>query len=766
MEFTSLPGPFAKSSRPRLRRKSTSDAFKNFLNRGDFQSYRKSEVREANHVDGDKGSNADDDETQSDIDENDISSNSDDEEEKAESDRFKDDFAKIVSAVGDDGKINFDSLSGIDDARWSTMLKDLCRLGRSCVTQRLVDLPKDLDKFNVYQEFLKELLKAAPDLPAWANRESNKETTLHTALRVKHELLVRFFLKHAPNPTKQALCAKTLYKQNCLHVALNSRISIELLEELIDKAGKTALNGKGPGGDTVLHTAVDIKHCREGQSRIIQKILSISVKSLEKVNSNKLAPLQHLIQSRLEYEKQAKEVKQKKLKESNDIKSILMLECLRLMRDRKTTMHLLYGGQIVKGPAISFDIRDYQTIRYKDLRDSARLLNFEESLQSVILPDLEVVVSDTQKSKLRDSHGSLNLPPESSGRMDYWWIFQWLRSVQTHSGRKGVQRILKVSVQDNQDHPHSDETIEHCLRGFGVEILEWMKPDICATTIIEAVPDVRYLRMFCSGRNAVLRGWAAVGGLVELKQLRSLVVDIDSGFESANRMKKYAGQFEADFKRNRVDRLGSLVDVRCNILVSTSKGEDSANIGIRGDGRDNKQEWIECMSRYRDFLRNLDGPEDKAIKVALIDDGVDGFYADLSRYIEDGDSWSAGPDGDPNPFYRSSAGHGTIMATFIRRLCPNVKFYVARLQEKRTAGGKRSITAHSAAIDWAVSRKVDIISMSWTIDKTDENKVWIEKMETAIKHATAKKILVFCSVSDTGSLNDGHPLGQSERVQW
>jgi len=58
------------------------------------------------------------------------------------------------------------------------------------------------------------------------------------------------------------------------------------------------------------------------------------------------------------------------------------------------------------------------------------------------------------------------------------------------------------------------------------------------------------------------------------------------------------------------------------------------------------------------------------------------------------------------------------------------------------------------AIDWAVDHHVDIISMSWTIERTEDNKtVLSEGLRRAIHRASSASILMFCSSDDQGKLS-------------
>ena len=54
------------------------------------------------------------------------------------------------------------------------------------------------------------------------------------------------------------------------------------------------------------------------------------------------------------------------------------------------------------------------------------------------------------------------------------------------------------------------------------------------------------------------------------------------------------------------------------------------------------------------------------------------------------------------------------------------------------------------AIRAAVERKVHIISMSWTIERTEYNREGIQGLETALSTAAEAGILMFCAASDQG----------------
>lgn len=62
----------------------------------------------------------------------------------------------------------------------------------------------------------------------------------------------------------------------------------------------------------------------------------------------------------------------------------------------------------------------------------------------------------------------------------------------------------------------------------------------------------------------------------------------------------------------------------------------------------------------------------------------------------------------------------------------------------------------------AIDRGVDIISMSWTIERTTHNADDIAELEDAIEDAAKKNILLFCAANDQGIVrDDSYPANSS-----
>lgn len=131
-------------------------------------------------------------------------------------------------------------------------------------------------------------------------------------------------------------------------------------------------------------------------------------------------------------------------------------------------------------------------------------LKFDKFLHYVAFPQVEVIKDD-------EPHN-----PRQRSRKDLLFLFQWLRD-------QGVERIIKVIVDDLKKPGHSDEAIEEALNGFQVEILDWRRLDICPQTIFKVSRSLREIHLHWSGRNSVLRGWSErEEGLAKVPSLKAI----------------------------------------------------------------------------------------------------------------------------------------------------------------------------------------------------------------------------------------------------
>ncbi|KAI1359384.1 hypothetical protein F5Y08DRAFT_332379 [Xylaria arbuscula] len=456
-------------------------------------------------------------------------------------------------------------------------------------------------------------------------------------------------------------------------------------------------------------------------------------------NSNKVSP-----KSPADKEKEGKssssKSKSSKLKPSRtsveEIKKFLRLYCLR-NRLHDDAVEFLYGVQQDK--QIYFDLIGIAPKITRDwITNGINYLIFEDILQYVAIPWVEI-----EKEVVEPKKGQRRTEISGTSRTDMKLLFDWLRDV------KGVKRILKVIVEDLQHPAHSDEVIESCLSGMCIETWDWKKLDLSPEVLHRVAPDVQVVNLYWGGNNAILRAWSEPEGLKKLEKLRTVHLYTQQGLETRLRTNQNVKEFKARM---------TPIEVRVTERKGGKTDSSSNGIATIPDPYE-RHRWVACMEEYAYFLQTAEhewlewrvqsGDKreqsqvlQKPITVALIDDGVD---------VNDQHEQNLN-----QPYYISGGGHGTAMAGLICKVCPTVKLFILRLDEYSIEPGKRNITAKSAAkaVRDAIEKKVDIISMSWTIEKTDSNGNDIKELEDAITAAARENILMFCAATDQGAYKD------------
>ena len=128
------------------------------------------------------------------------------------------------------------------------------------------------------------------------------------------------------------------------------------------------------------------------------------------------------------------------------------------------------------------------------------------------------------------------------------------------------------------------------------------------------------------------------------------------------------------------------------------------------------------MQEFSSFVANARlclNQQDKEVRVAILDDGIDWFFANeinanlikcvgTSFYVDKRQDFYG-----RKAWYSSSNDHGTLMAALIRKICPDVKLYVARLDQTVNEQGKSQPTPDSAA---DVSKLLNVL---WFTSKHD-----------------------------------------------
>ncbi|KAI1325407.1 hypothetical protein F5Y16DRAFT_377936 [Xylariaceae sp. FL0255] len=438
------------------------------------------------------------------------------------------------------------------------------------------------------------------------------------------------------------------------------------------------------------------------------------------------------------------------------IKKFLRLYYLRSNKAHDDAIEFLYGAQQSK--QIYFDlVGTAPHVNQAHTEAGLRHLAFEDVLQYVAIPaiDMEVVNKPGRKKQV-DYRGG-------RGRSDLEWLFNWLRSV------KKVSIILKVIVEDLREPAHRDEAIENCLTGMGVEEWDWRKRDLSPDVLQRVAPNAHTVHLYWSGNNAILRAWSEPDGLHQLPQLELIHLHWQDGLESSDRTRRNIDKFKERMKSG--SRSIHVDDFRLGGDRSDISPKEPDTVPDPYE----RHRWIKCMEDYATFLRSAeaavetdDGSPDgqlqpislikHRITVAIIDDGIDYNDPMVRSRVTGGRSFCS-RDTQQNlngSYYVSRGGHGTAMAKLICKICPNADLFILRLDEFMSPSGQRQITAKSAvkAVNAAVAQGVDIISMSWTIEKTDRNSNDIDELKEAISQAAKKNILMFCSAADQGAYPD------------
>ncbi|KAJ3578865.1 hypothetical protein NPX13_g1700 [Xylaria arbuscula] len=261
--------------------------------------------------------------------------------------------------------------------------------------------------------------------------------------------------------------------------------------------------------------------------------------------------------------------------------------------------------------------------------------------------------------------------------------------------------ITKSSAVGHEEGINEDEDSGQKPRRKNVNwVSGLLHPKRSSDNIVQkAAPDVREITLYSSGSNAVLRSWSSPEGLVEL----------ENGLESVARTTGNIAEFQKNLQRSmrakyckhaeETDCAAS--DGQCRKIqiipeiVDYDGDYDPLKSELDPEQLEAKEPWLVCMENFAMLLKNYRKPGCEESKVAIIDDGVDAAHGSLSRNIADGKSISKGHGGLYSSYYKSTRGHGTIMATLIRKVCPDARLYVAKLNEKRTDNGLE-ITADSA----------------------------------------------------------------------
>ncbi|KAF9636707.1 hypothetical protein BFW01_g7603 [Lasiodiplodia theobromae] len=447
---------------------------------------------------------------------------------------------------------------------------------------------------------------------------------------------------------------------------------------------------------------------------------------------------------------------------ANEIRDLLKLRfMMNSKRDHETTVSFLYGA--IQQKELFFSLVDGPVSLSKQILEDSRHFKFEDTLRYVELPQLEI------ERPVPSKFVPKRAVPDGHGRTDYAVVFEWLR-------KKGVKRILSLSVSDLKEPSHSEETIEEALRDIEViKLWDWQRSDLSPETIFKAAKNVEEVYLYWNGNEAVLRSWGEPEGLNKLRNLKKVTVFETQGLETRARVKRnlnsFSNRLRSSRKKLRSDIARETKDSDQQILppeidvdysherLSQKSHASGGKHGATLTQPQDQHKWITCMEEFADFIQRVKLDDSglnqvPPITVALIDDGYDISEPGLNSKIVGGRSFCRHNSRNNHAsYFVTRGGHGTVMANQICRVCPNAELFMLRLDEYAGVQGKRQITAESAAqaVRAAIALGVDIISMSWTLEATPQNKDHITHLTTALTDAAKANILLFCAAPDQGA---------------
>ncbi|CCC05592.1 hypothetical protein SMACR_09638 [Sordaria macrospora] len=380
-------------------------------------------------------------------------------------------------------------------------------------------------------------------------------------------------------------------------------------------------------------------------------------------------------------------------------------------------------------------------------------------------------------------------------------VFRWLRN------DKGVNKIVYLEVKDNPHRYCSEETIECCLKHMDeIRFLDWDKPDISLNTISKA-KGLSELSLYSSGTNAVFHHWSDTKGLVQLRQLRKVWLYAKMCLDTEN-IKRLVEQHLDNHDHSTAKSHDQSTTKKHDQSVASSSKE-SKKIqhlppGIKSwldtnrltDAQMRETEelikstktpeiitaWIETGEptvkqperSAQNFVPQRTHPGFEAVKafnaamvtnmsdrlkviervkVALVDDGVDPEYESVGKYLANNGFPLGTPDGKTVPFYTSTKQHGSKMAWVISTICPFVEIYVAKMDNYHELDlGNPAFDPERAvkAVEWALKRDADILSMSWLFRYTQAVEEHTNELTRLLDHSPySKPPIMYCAAKDT-----------------
>ncbi|KUJ11640.1 uncharacterized protein LY89DRAFT_228881 [Mollisia scopiformis] len=363
--------------------------------------------------------------------------------------------------------------------------------------------------------------------------------------------------------------------------------------------------------------------------------------------------------------------------------------------------------------------------------------DFQPYLKYVSFPDLDEIRRHRSAEKIRHLEGK-----------EVKYVLQWLRLV------KGVKRILKLGVLDSHIQPHREEIIEEALEGLQVEELDWKRVDLSIRSVEFAAKNVRILHLYSSGGWAPLCHWMSCEGINNLSDGKD-----DKSIERAQKQKEEITTWLTNIWKGMPPKPASAEGTAKENLLQLTQipfSVDYAAWTLAGPQNIEEQKGTAARDartvvRLKSFVKTYDrlhkrrmasaDPSNhlRRIKVAIIDTGVDdGQFETGTLKSFTGQTFSETGD---SHWWLSADSHGTQMAKLITSIDPCCELYIAKVGDSKT---DITVGAVTDALNWAISEKVDVISMSFALDKPYKG------LSEAVRTAGFNGIFMVCSTADEG----------------
>ncbi|KAM0227912.1 hypothetical protein ACHAPO_011119 [Fusarium lateritium] len=422
-----------------------------------------------------------------------------------------------------------------------------------------------------------------------------------------------------------------------------------------------------------------------------------------------------------------------------------------------------------------FDSKGFRVSEFVDSMISQAdndLVTYEQTLRYVEFPPLDMLPEAREAFK--------DDCPLQFQHTEIFKILKWLRD------KKKVQTIIKLKASDRLVNCHDQRLMAKGVELFNVKVLDWKVLDLCLDIFDEKSQEtITDLCLYSSGNRAVISHWFSPSGFKLFKNLktlkiylimetctnahrnavyRELIGKIDTNDEppviSVDRICWYPKQKLAD-----LSKIAERIDPHLGRWLVNLKSKYEGDMGFKRTKvaiLDNGVLSISPKSSTADAARGSSKTsqqftweinDDKKVNtqhaIPANDAGNVDITSSLFSRIKDGCSFVEGRSSH-SPWHLACHPHGTQMANIICAIDPLCDIYVARVAEDAFG-----ITAKRVekAIAWAISKDVDIISMSFTIGE-------MGNIPELLNKASQKGIVMTCSTHDEGAkTQNAYPAG-------